>query len=41
MKLKLAAVFLLGSIIFASCIKKQCPAYGQVDETPKTEIAKV
>lgn len=32
MKIKIAFLFILGSIIFSACTKKQCPAYG--DNTP-------
>lgn len=37
MKLKLVALLIIGSAIFASCQKKQCPAYGQVDSADKVE----
>jgi hypothetical protein len=41
MKLKFAIVLFLGSIVFASCSKKQCPAYGQVDNSIENESVKV
>jgi PBP1b-binding outer membrane lipoprotein LpoB len=41
MKLKFAIVLFLGSMIFSSCSKKQCPAYGQVDDTIEAESVKV
>ncbi|SOE22976.1 hypothetical protein SAMN06298216_3372 [Spirosomataceae bacterium TFI 002] len=40
MKLKLVALLIIGSAIFASCQKKQCPAYGSVEKA-KTEKVSV
>lgn len=37
MKLKIAASLIIFSFLLASCNKKQCPAYGSVDQ--KVEAA--
>lgn len=39
MKSKLALLTLLGLIVFSSCRKTPCPAYGKVSkELPKLEV---
>jgi hypothetical protein len=39
MKSKLALLSLLGLIMFSSCRKTPCPAYGKVNKNlPKTEV---
>ncbi|MFT5886172.1 MAG: hypothetical protein ACI9IP_002636 [Arcticibacterium sp.] len=41
MKLRLLALLIFGSFVFTSCNKKQCPAYGQVENTTEVEIVPV
>ena len=38
MKLRLFALLILGSFVFSSCGKKQCPAYGQIEKTTTTDV---
>jgi hypothetical protein len=40
MKLKIAILFILTSIAFASCSKKQCPAYGDAGQQIDKEEVK-
>ncbi|WP_341224386.1 hypothetical protein [uncultured Arcticibacterium sp.] len=37
MKLRLFAFLIIGTYIFSSCVKKQCPAYGQAEQ-PAAEV---
>lgn len=39
MKLKIAAFLIACSFIVSSCNKKQCPAYGSVDQEKTTKNA--
>ncbi|MCR9066396.1 MAG: hypothetical protein NXI00_20660 [Cytophagales bacterium] len=41
MKLKIAAILFLGSLVFSACSRKQCPAYGSVSEEAEVEVVKV
>ncbi len=41
MKLKIVVLFFLGSVVFAACSKKQCPAYGQQSEKSVYQSVKV
>jgi hypothetical protein len=38
MKLKIAILFILTSVAFASCSKKQCPAYGSSPQEADVEV---
>lgn len=40
MKLKIAILFILTSVAFASCSKKQCPAYGSTTQESDIEVVK-
>ena len=39
MKAKLVLIALLASVAFASCKKKQCPAYGKITPTKSVDAA--
>ncbi|WP_262510459.1 hypothetical protein [Arcticibacterium luteifluviistationis] len=41
MKLRLFAFFIIGTFVFSSCVKKQCPAYGQVEHSSEVEVVSV
>jgi hypothetical protein len=40
MKLKIAFLFILGTVVFSACSKKQCPAYGSAPQAMKSEVVK-
>ncbi|WP_261449506.1 hypothetical protein [Marinilongibacter aquaticus] len=41
MKFKIAAFFVLATLLFSSCMKKQCPAYGQhIEKNAEHETVK-